>query len=119
VVVDARRHEVFSARYVPVPGGVQRISDYTVGPVAELVAELGADGREVLLAGDGVEPYREEFAALERADPAGPPWDAPSATALVELATGRIEREEFTSPWDVSPLYLRESDADLAWAARR
>ncbi len=119
VVLDARRHEVFSARYVPVPGGVQRISEYTVGPVGELVAELGADGREVLLAGDGVDRYRDEFATLERADDAGPQWEAPSATALIELATGRVEREEFTAPWDVAPLYLRESDAELAWAAHR
>jgi tRNA threonylcarbamoyladenosine biosynthesis protein TsaB len=119
VVLDARRHEVFSARYLPVPGGVQRISDYVVGPVADLVADLAADGREVLLAGDGVERYRDELATIERADPAGPHWDAPSATALVELATGRVEREEFTSPWEVTPLYLRASDAELAWAAHR
>jgi tRNA A37 threonylcarbamoyladenosine modification protein TsaB len=98
---------------------VQRISEYTVGSVEELVAELSADGREVLLAGDGVERYRDEFAALDRAVHAGPQWEAPSATALIELATGRLEREEFTSPWEVSPLYLRESDAELAWAARR
>ncbi len=119
VVLDARRHEVFSARYVPVPGGVQRISEYTVGPVGELLAELVADGGDVLLAGDGVQRYRDEFATLERADHAGAEWEAPSATALIELATGRVEREEFTSPWDVAPLYLRKSDAELAWAERR
>src|SRR6188472_287651 len=29
-VLDARRHEVFCASYRPVPGGVQRVSDYEV-----------------------------------------------------------------------------------------
>ena len=43
VVLDARRREVFHARYRPVPGGVQRVSDYAVGPAADLVAELIAD----------------------------------------------------------------------------
>ena len=40
IVLDARRHEVFHAQYRPVPGGVQRVSDYEVSTPAELVAEL-------------------------------------------------------------------------------
>ena len=119
VVLDARRREVFHAQYRPVPGGVQRVSDYAVGPAADLVAELAAGAEEVLLAGDGVEANRSHFAALERAEDAGAGFEAPSATALVELATGRVEREEFTSSWSVRPLYLRASDAELAWGKRR
>ncbi len=42
-VLDARRREVFAARYRPVPGGVQRVSDYAVHTPAELVADLSAD----------------------------------------------------------------------------
>ena len=45
-VLDARRREVFAARYQPVPGGVQRVSDYAVHPPPELVAELAADAAE-------------------------------------------------------------------------
>jgi tRNA threonylcarbamoyladenosine biosynthesis protein TsaB len=119
VVLDARRHEVYSARYWPVPGGVQRVSDYTVGTADDLVAELAAGGEEVLLAGDGVDANREAFAALDRVEHAGPQFESPSATALVELATGRIEREEFAPPWEVRPLYLRSSDAELAWERSR
>ena len=114
-VLDARRREVFSASYRPVPGGVQRVSDYQVLPPAELVAELSGGGAELLLVGDGVGRYRDEFAALERADVAGPAFDAPSAVALLELATGRLEREEFVSAGDVLPMYLRQSDAEINW----
>ena len=43
-----------AARYRPVPGGVQRVSDYEVGTPDELVAELAATRRgRLLLAGDG------------------------------------------------------------------
>jgi hypothetical protein len=39
----------------------------------------------------------------------------PGAAALVELATARYEREEFSPPADVHPLYLRRSDAEIEW----
>jgi tRNA threonylcarbamoyladenosine biosynthesis protein TsaB len=118
-VLDARRREVFHASYQPVPGGVQRVSEYTVATPAELIADLEAAGAEVLLAGDGVSRYREAFSALGRAEFAGPSFEAPSATALVELATARVQREEFSAPWDVHPLYLRRSDAEIEWDRRQ
>ena len=119
VVVDARRREVFHARYRPVPGGVERVSDYTVGPVADVAAALAGTGDDVVLAGDGVDAHRSAFAALEHAELAGPDFDAPSAAALVELATRRVARDEVVAPHAVTPLYLRESDAALAWGSAR
>src|SRR5438093_1523054 len=81
-VVDARRREVFYASYRTVPGGIERISEYDVGPPSAVVAELEADGSRVLLAGDGVERYRPEFSVLEHAILAGPEHAAPDAAVL-------------------------------------
>jgi tRNA threonylcarbamoyladenosine biosynthesis protein TsaB len=121
-VLDARRREVFAARYQPVPGGVQRVTDYAVHVPGELVAELAADVAEsprgLLLAGDGVARFPDEFATLEHAEVAGPEFAAPSVAALVALATARAEREEFEQPGHVRPLYLRQSDAEIAWGER-
>src|SRR5690349_9395269 len=114
-VLDARRREVFHARYRPVPGGLQREGDYAVGPPADLVGDLEATGTEVLLAGDGVHSYGDAFAGLERAEFAGAEFAAPSAAALVELATRRVELEEFEAPWALTPMYLRASDAEIDW----
>ena len=118
VIVDARRHEVFHARYRPVPGGVQRVSEYEVAAPADLVAELEADGEELLLAGDGALRYRDDFAELERAEQAGPAFATPSTAALVTLASARIEREEFGGADTLVPLYVRRSDAELNWERR-
>jgi tRNA threonylcarbamoyladenosine biosynthesis protein TsaB len=118
-VIDARRKEVFSARYRVVPGGVQREGEYDVGSIEALIADLEAGGEEVLLAGDGVARYQEQLRTLDRAELAGPEFSAPSMAALVRLATSQVEREEFVQPWDVHPMYLRESDAELHWETPR
>jgi tRNA threonylcarbamoyladenosine biosynthesis protein TsaB len=115
-VLDARRREIFHSSYRPVPGGVQRVSDYAVAPPAELVALLEASGEEALLVGDGVGAHAAAFAGLDRVELAGPEFAHPSVAALVALATARVEREEFETPWEVQPLYLRESDAELNWS---
>jgi tRNA threonylcarbamoyladenosine biosynthesis protein TsaB len=117
-VLDARRREVFHAGYHAVPGGVQRAWEYTVSTPAELVADLETVTTGILLAGDGVARFRDEFATLEHAEAAGAEHAAPSVAALVALATARMEREEFAPPWDVHPLYLRQSDAEIEWDRR-
>jgi tRNA threonylcarbamoyladenosine biosynthesis protein TsaB len=115
VVLDARRREVFSASYRAVPGGLQRVSDYVVCAPAELIADLESGSDEILLAGDGVFVYREELSSLDHAERAGADHAAPSAAALVELASARVEREDFQAASEVRPLYLRTSDAEIHW----
>ena len=118
-VLDARRREVFSASYRPVPGGLQRVTDYAVRTPTDLVAELESGTDELLLAGDGVAVHGEEFSRLDHAELAGTDHAWPSATTLVELATARVEREEFQQPGDLRPLYLRTSDAEIHWDRER
>ena len=113
--IDARRGEVFAALYRPVPGGVVRATDYQVIKPDQLAAGLQAQGGSVLLCGDGALRYQGVFEHLgEDVELAGPGRAAPSAVALLELALPRFLREEFTHPFDVSPLYLRRPDVDPA-----
>src|SRR4030095_15860779 len=70
-------------------------------------------GDEVLLCGDGALLYREAFEHLgEQSELGGLTQASPSAAALVELALPRMLREQFTSPLEVTPLYLRRPDID-------
>jgi tRNA threonylcarbamoyladenosine biosynthesis protein TsaB len=116
--IDARRGEVFYALYRGVPGGLQRVSDYEVGRPEELAGELAARGDEALIAGDGALLHRAEFDELEHVQLAGPAAAWPRAAALLELAAPRVEREEFCPPWELEPLYLRASDAEIEWDRR-
>jgi len=113
--IDARRSEIYYALYLTVPGGVQRASEYEVGSPDDLAAELEARGEESLLCGDGALRYAKTFVDVKGTELAGPAHAAPSLAALSELAAARYQREDFCAPDDVVPLYLRKSDAELAW----
>jgi tRNA A37 threonylcarbamoyladenosine modification protein TsaB len=112
-VIDARRGEVFCALYRHAPGGVVRVTDYQVLRPDQLAAGIEARGEEVLLCGDGALRYREAFEHLdEHLLFGGMAQASPSAADLVELALPQMLREEFTSPLEVTPLYLRRPDID-------
>ena len=114
--IDARRHELYWAMYRQVPGGVQRVSEYELGTPDDLVAELQARGEDALVCGDGSLRFAGAFDSLgTRVELAGPAHASPSLTALAELALARYEREDFCTPAEVLPMYLRRSDAELEW----
>ena len=114
--VDARRSEVFHARYRQVPGGVQRVSDPAVDPPDEVLSEIVACGEDVLLVGDGAQRHRALFESISEVELADIGFAHPSASALVELAHPRAVREEFVRPDQIQPLYLRRPDAVAKWA---
>jgi tRNA threonylcarbamoyladenosine biosynthesis protein TsaB len=91
-VIDARRSEVYAARYGVADGELKRVMDPTVLPPADLLPLIG-DAR---LVGDTLLDQGAQFAL-------------PSAETLVELAA----RQEPVNPSAITPLYLRKSDAEL------
>ena len=117
VAIDARRGEVFHARYQPVPGGVQRVTEPVVGSPRDLACELMAEGEEVLLVGDGALRHRHEFDGLSRVEFADHGFAHPSPVSLVELAHARALREEFVRPDQIAPIYLRPPDAEAKWGS--
>lgn len=118
-VIDGRRGEVFSSLYEPVPGGVLRITDHEVHRPEHLVADLEARPGDVLAVGDGAILYRDVLSTLgARLEFASPSAAHPDASALVELAVPKLLREEHDRLYDVVPLYLRRSDAEIAWDRR-
>jgi tRNA threonylcarbamoyladenosine biosynthesis protein TsaB len=117
-VIDARKGELFSAFYRPVPGGVQRVGEPRCGSVANLTSELIARGDDFVCVGDGALRYREEIANAGGCDFAEQYLAHPSAAPLVQLAHARALREEWVNPWEIQPLYSRAPDAQINWSTR-
>ncbi len=111
VMIDARRGEVFHARYGCLPGGVQRLSDPEVVTPDHIVSQMLARDDESLVVGDGAVRYASMFEGLRGVELADPGFAHPSAESLVLLAHSRAVREEFVRPDEIEPLYLRRPDA--------
>jgi tRNA threonylcarbamoyladenosine biosynthesis protein TsaB len=118
VAIDARRGEVFTARYRQVPGGIQRLAESRVCSPGDLASDLVATGEDVLLVGDGALRYRDAFGDVDVVELTDQGLAHPSAASLVQLAHAQALREEFVQPSDLEPLYLRKPDAEVNWAVR-
>jgi tRNA threonylcarbamoyladenosine biosynthesis protein TsaB len=116
--LDAGRGELFHASYRQSPGGVQRITPPEVATPADLASDLAAVGEEVLLAGDGALRYRDQLEGIRRVELADAGEAYPQAGSLVQLAHARALREDFVSPAELTPLYLRMPDAEINWQTR-
>ncbi len=116
--LDAGRGELFHAAYRQSPGGVQRITTPEVASPADLASDLEASRDEVLLAGDGALRYAEIFEPIPRVELADHGEAYPLAGSLVQLAHPRALREEFVSPVELAPVYLRKPDAEINWTTR-
>lgn len=115
--IDARRSQLYWARYNRVPGGVQRAGALQVGTADDLIADIVSVAGEVLLVGDGFADNRD---VLVRAgiDPEAHVERPPLAGDLGALALPRFVREETQRPGELRPIYLRRADAKIGWQTR-
>lgn len=117
--VDARRGEVFAARYAPVHGGVERVGGYEVCRPDALAADLLAEGSDHLAVGTGAVAYGDILEAVGHVEVGDSTTAHPVASSALVLGIERFDREEFGPARDITPLYLRRSDAEIKWEARR
>jgi tRNA A37 threonylcarbamoyladenosine modification protein TsaB len=71
------------------------------------------------MVGNGALVFGRRLEAGSRVELASAAHAFPAATALVELASARLAREDFDPLYDLKPYYVRKSDAQIAWDRRR
>ncbi|MPZ72351.1 MAG: tRNA (adenosine(37)-N6)-threonylcarbamoyltransferase complex dimerization subunit type 1 TsaB [Nitriliruptorales bacterium] len=116
-VLDAKRGELFWAFYRSAPGGVQRVTEFRVGPPPKLAGEIEAVRDDVLCIGDGALAQRA-LVESTGAEVGSSSMAYPTAQSLVELALPRFIREETQRPEDLRPIYIRKADARINWQNR-
>lgn len=115
--IDARRGELFWAFYRMAPGGVQRLTEFRIGPVAKLAGEIEAVREDVLCVGDGAVLHHAQLESTG-AEVGSDASAYPSAVSLAELSIQRFLREDTTRPELLRPIYLRKADARISWRNR-
>ncbi len=112
-VVDVRRGEFAVASYQPVPGGVVREGATALVDVPRLRALLDSDPNDTLVVGDVAALPEGTLRGLHHVKTGRPRY--PSARAVAEIGSGRLERDDIPHPDEVRPLYLRDPDVTINW----
>jgi tRNA threonylcarbamoyladenosine biosynthesis protein TsaB len=104
-VIDARKGEVYTCLYRWDGTGMRREWEYLAIPPEELARRLD---EPTILLGDGASAVHAPLARL-----APPPRRAPSPACVGFLGLERLRAGSTIAPADLTPLYLRPSEAEL------
>ncbi len=112
-IVDARRGQIATAPYKPLPGGVVREGPVQLMKPNEFQAHLAARQSEALVVGD-YQALGEHVLHETRHVKFGRPR-YPTADLGMELALRTLESGDVPLADDVRPMYLREADVAINW----
>ncbi len=111
--IDARRNEVYHTLLYRGPEVITTLLPAGVGR-PELILPLMSH-KEVLFVGDGALHYRDKIEAQNRAGSRVEESDLYLGRAMARVAWRKYQTGKITTPAEISPIYLRKSDAELAW----
>jgi len=117
-LVDARRTESYTALFQSDGQVITQIGDNDAKKVSDILAEL-PEG-EVCFVGDGAVNYREIIVSALGKRAVFLPEEAmlPSAVSVLKAARVHAKNNEMTSVYELSPYYLRSSQAERMKGSR-
>ena len=119
-VMDARRNQVYNARFLARDGGLVRLCpDRAVG-LDTLAAELQQDGKPQILVGDGAVLCYTTLKAMGLEVRLAPPHlQFQSAWGVAQAAQSLIQSGGLTSAAELAPMYHRLSQAERERLAKQ
>lgn len=116
-ILDAKRGEVYAALY---RGGSPLIGVDLV-PLGEWLRRLDEMSEPVVFLGDGVEMHRETISGVlgDRALFAGAGLAWPRGSSVADLGRRELLEGRGADPFELAPIYLRPSQAEILWEKNR
>ncbi|WP_337999146.1 tRNA (adenosine(37)-N6)-threonylcarbamoyltransferase complex dimerization subunit type 1 TsaB [Desulfofalx alkaliphila] len=120
-ILNARKNEVYAAVYRGRPGELERLAGPMAVSCGELMEELKKWTDDVLFLGDGIDLYREQLLQElgERVFFAPRAVALPRGAVVAELGLEMYKRQRVASPLEVTPEYIRPSEAEVKWAEKQ
>jgi len=117
-LLDARKNEVYGALYQYEGPRLLTLMSETTIPLAEIANRITGT---VLFTGEASRIYRQalEQAFGDRALFAPRTACLPSAAAIAEIGLAMLQKGEQIDPDDLTPLYIRRPEAEVAWEKRQ
>ncbi|UMZ74853.1 tRNA (adenosine(37)-N6)-threonylcarbamoyltransferase complex dimerization subunit type 1 TsaB [Natranaerofaba carboxydovora] len=122
-VLDARKNEVYTCLYEGTENGVERLWEYRVISLEQLFLDLNKEKvskerdkykTEILFTGDGVDVFREElientpFLSVHTYKEI----EINRASVTARLGLNEIKKGNILSPHELTPIYIRKSEAE-------
>ncbi len=113
-ILDAKKHELYTAFYRNTREEVHRLSEYSAIAPQHLFQAIK---EPTLFLGDGVIPYRKQIEAAlgEHAFFADPAHLLPRGSLIATLGYERLLAGKHNDCLSLTPCYLRKSDAEIHW----
>lgn len=120
-ILNARKSEVYTALYETTSSGLNRISKYEALKPLALCGKLKGLDKAITFLGDGVLEYQELIASGlgEQAQWAPLQNLLPRASSLAVLGLKELKQGNFEDVFSLKPFYLRKSEAEIKWEAKR
>jgi len=117
-LLDAKKKEVYAALYRYEGNNLLQLLPETVTPLVELVDRISG---EVVFTGEGARLFAGDINKLfgDRAHLAPLAATVPSAASVAEIALAMLKGGRETCPDNLSLLYIRRPEAELAWEKRQ
>ena len=116
-MLDARKNEVYAALYTFDGSALMQTIPEAVIPLDKL---CGLFAGRTVFTGEASRHYREEIEKLfgERALFAPRSAVLPSAASVAEIGLEMIKSGRYSAPDNLTPLYIRRPEAEVAWEKR-
>lgn len=118
-ILDALRGNVYTALYQFEENNMNRLTDYKIISLEELLALVKEQNKSVTFIGDGIKLFKEQIVKyLPEANFAPTHLNVARASALGELGLKKLLQGKNDDLYNSAPIYIRKSQAEREYEKR-
>jgi tRNA threonylcarbamoyl adenosine modification protein YeaZ len=115
-IIDAQRNQVYTSKYTWENNKLISIDDINVVSIDELVENIKNGAEEVILLGEAVNLYKENFENIKNINISSKSHNISKASSLCELAIDKYNRNiDVYNCYTINPMYIRKSQAEVQY----